>query len=178
MFHLKNARFSVRSVLRTFVITLAAILAATGARAADEDYKGEVTGIASLQHFPSGGEGFVGGDIDFSLGRRNSLFSETTYAPLGPSDKLLNFLGGLRIGLPVRSARIVPYVSAFGGMSRYTIENVSQNWATFGAGFGARCLLSRHWGVRPEFRWQRYQEPIRAVNSYGLTMGVFYRFGN
>jgi hypothetical protein len=57
--------------------------------------------------------------------------------------------------------------------------SVSANGGYFGAGFGAE--IGNKFGIRPEFRYSRYQLSFAGVsggsNVVSVGASVFYRFG-
>jgi hypothetical protein len=147
--------------------------------AAEEgSYKAEVTGFGGIQHFPGASKAMVGGAFGGALGKSSQLFVESNYAPLGFGTKLVSFGGGLNIGLGVPAEKLAPYVSVVGGLGLFSGYGETEKAASFGAGIGVRYFLGPNWGVRPEFRWQRFQASGGGLNSYVLTAGLFYRFGS
>jgi hypothetical protein len=152
-------------------------------RAADgEDYKGEVVGYGGFQHFPGSyyylipgtTDAQVGGAVGRVFGGNSVLFGETSYAS---GYKIANFGGGVNFGFRTKLDKVVPYVVVAGGLGRDTSGSSGSNSAMFAAGFGARYFIGSNWGVRPEFRFQRYQESNGGLNTYVFTAGLFYRFG-
>ncbi len=140
--------------------------------------EGELAGFGGFQHIPDSTKGTVGGAIGRVIGGNSLIFGETSYSPLGYGEKLVTFGGGFQFGIPTRMDKLVPYVVVVGGLGRDMVKgDGSSNSAMFGAGFGARYFLGSHWGVRPEFRWQRYQQTQGGDNTYLFTAGLFYRFG-
>ena len=161
------------SIFALLIVSSAPVWAADG-----EGYRGEVIGFGGLQHFPGVTKASLGGAAGVTFAGNSVLFAETSYVPQGEGVKLLNWVGGLNIGFPTRVDRFVPYFTALGGLGRWSGQGAAAaNDATFGAGFGARYFLGPRWGVRPEFRWQRYQRAAGGVNSYSFSAGLFYRFG-
>jgi hypothetical protein len=160
-------------------------LAGGAVRAAEgEDYKEEVVGYGGFQHFPDipipglfaipgAPHVQVGGAIGRVFGGNSVLFAETSYAP-SSAYKMANFGGGVNFGFPTKFDKLVPYVVVAGGLGRDTTGSGS-NGAMFAAGFGARYFIGSNWGLRPEFRFQRYQD--RGLNTYVFTAGLFYRVG-
>jgi hypothetical protein len=141
-------------------------------------YKAEVTGFGGIHHFPGASKAMVGGAIGGALGTNSQLFVESNYAPLGFGTKLVSFGGGLNIGLGAPAEKLAPYVIVAGGLGLFSGSGESEKAASFGAGIGVRYFLGTNWGVRPEFRWQRFQASGGGLNSYLLTAGLFYRFGS
>ena len=137
----------------------------------------EVVGYGGFQHFPGAAKGQVGGAIGRVPDGNSVVFAETSYAPLGFGENVLNFGGGFNFGFRTRIDNLVPYILVFGGLGRDMVSGGgSSNYVLFGAGFGAHFLGS-NWGVRPEFRWQRYQHSGDGANTFVFVAGLFYRFG-
>ena len=142
-----------------------------------ERYGGEVDGYAGMQHFPGVTKALLGGAIGKPIGQRSQLFVESGYIPFGGGNKMVNLAGGLNVGLPSGSDTVAPYLTFLGGLGREMGNGAGANRVTYGAGFGVRYFLAKQWGIRPEFRWQRYQVAEGGVNSYAFSVGLFYRFG-
>jgi hypothetical protein len=137
-----------------------------------------VVGYGGFQHFPGKTNGQLGGAIGRVFGGNSVVFAETSYAPLGGGKNLVNFGGGLNFGFPTHLDKLVPYVVVAGGLGRSMVSGGgSSNDVMFAAGFGARYFIGSNWGVRPEVRFQRYQESDGGINTYIFTGGLFYRFG-
>jgi hypothetical protein len=143
-----------------------------------DNFRGEIAGLGGMQHLPGVTKAMVGGEIGRTISTHSLLFAETSYVPLGFGDKLVNFTGGVNIGFATSMDKLVPYLSVVGGLGRSSGNGSSENDATFGIGFGTRYFVGRNWGVRPVFRWQRYQQSAGGVNTYVFTAGLFYRFGD
>ncbi len=83
------------------------------------------------------------------------------------------------------TGRVAPYLLVGGGGIRetggfYGANNVADGWyAAFGG--GVSLFLTRSWGVRPEFRYNRDSLQFGSVstsgNLYQATGGIFYQFG-
>jgi hypothetical protein len=79
------------------------------------------------------------------------------------------------------------YVPVAGGVLRWSVGatasgvsvSTSVNGGYFGTGFGAE--IGNKFGVRPEFRYDRYQLSFGGISSgsnvISVGAGVFYRFG-
>jgi hypothetical protein len=131
--------------------------------------------VRRLPTLPRRSQG-AGGRADWA--RIRWLFAETSYAPLGFGENVLNFGGGFNFGFRTRIDNLVPYILVFGGLGRDMVSGGgSSNYVLFGAGFGERYFLGSNWGVRPEFRWQRYQHFGDGANTFVFVAGLFYRFG-
>jgi hypothetical protein len=154
------------------------VFCACACAAEESSYKGEINGFGGMQHFPGTTKGMLGGTIAAPLGQNSQIFGETSYTPMGEGTKLVNLGGGLDLGFRRSIGKFAPFVTVLGGVGRLSGFGASEKDATFGAGFGARYFLARNWGVRPEFRWQRYQASGGGVNSYVFRVGLFYRFGS
>ena len=108
------------------------------------------------------------------------------------SQKLYNFGGGVEYGFG-SSTRAVPYVlgaigighSALTGTGTGSMGSVrasadiseSSNALYFGGGGGIRLYAGQHWGIKPEFRYQRYQQSEGGGNTFVYTVGLFFQFG-
>jgi hypothetical protein len=161
----------------------ASMLASGSCRAADgESYKSEIAGFGAIEHFGDGTHAMFGGQVGRALGKRSLIFGETSYTPAPFGQKLVSLASGLNIGLG-GSDRLVPYFSVLGGFARQSgvsfanVDFGSANMAMFGGGFGARYFIGSRWGVKPEFRLQRYLGGGAGGNTFTLGGGVFYRFG-
>lgn len=169
------------------VMTLT-LFTGTIAKAADGGYSGEVIGFGGFQHISLiGNKAQFGGAIGYKVGHATQIFGEVSSASLGCSfqsivaydqcgGRVLNLTGGLNIGIPIHSEKTVPYITVLGGLGHFTGEND----ALFGAGGGVRQFIGSNWGVRPEFRWQRYQsfgDQAGGINTYAFSVGLFYQFG-
>jgi len=55
--------------------------------------------------------------------------------------------------------------------------SMGSNSAYLGAGGGVRLYAGDHWGVKPEFRYQRYTNSGGSSGSAVYTVGLFYQFG-
>jgi hypothetical protein len=160
------------------VVTALALGTLGTAFAADgEEHTPEVVGYGGFQHFPGAAKGQVGGAIGRVPDGNSVVFAETSYAPLGFGENVLNFGGGFNFGFRTRIDNLVPYIPVVGGLGPDMVSGGgSSNYVLFGAGFGAHFLGS-NWGVRPEFRWQRYQQPETGPTPSCSWPGLFYRFG-
>jgi hypothetical protein len=153
----RGRRFIERALRIATLWLVMLILAIAGRAAEGEHYAGEIAGYGGMQHFPGVTKALLGGQIGSIIGKQSLVFVETSYAPLGEGNNLINFGGGLHIGIPTSIEKLVPYFSVVGGLGRFSGNGESANRAMYGAGFGARYFVGDRWGVRPEFRWQRYR---------------------
>ena len=103
---------------------------------------------------------------------------------------LANIGGGIENGFG-SSKRIVPYFVTAGGVGHFyakgsgssssggsvTVSLPIANTAYFAAGGGFRYYAGKHWGIKPEFRYQRYENSLLQANTATYTAGVFWQFG-
>jgi hypothetical protein len=183
------------------LILLATLLTPSALRAAgDEDTKAEVTVFGGGFHFGSGGtHPALGGYFGFNAFTRVQLFAEAGYVPLGSygtslagvsasgSDRLFNVGGGALANIGPRSSKAAPYILAAVGDGHQSISgsgtvagygfssSASSNSIYAGAGAGVRVHIGDSWGIRPEFRYQRYVQNGGA-NGVMFTVGLFYGF--
>lgn len=108
------------------------------------------------------------------------------------SAKLYNFGGGFDYSFG-SSTRAVPYVLGVIGIGHSAIAatgvgtmgtvratadlSESSNAVYYGGGGGIRLYAGPHWGIKPEFRYQRYQDSGGGVNTFAYTVGLFFQFG-
>ncbi|HYP12686.1 MAG TPA: hypothetical protein VEQ63_02085 [Bryobacteraceae bacterium] len=154
------------------------VSAPSWSRAAEgEEYKSEVAAFTGVQRLPGLTKPMIGGSIGTAVGTNSMLFFEPSYVALGSGVKLVNLLGGLNIGFTTQNPKLVPYLSLVGGLGRFSGGGESEHDPVYGAGFGVRYFVGSNWGIKPEFRWQRYQAEDGG-NTYVFKAGVFYRFGS
>jgi hypothetical protein len=102
---------------------------------------------------------------------------------------LANFGGGVDYSIGA-SRRVVPYIVSAVGVGHFyakgsasgdgTSASVSFSVANdvyYGIGGGARVYLGKHWGIKPEFRYQRYNGTLLHANSFISTVSFFWRSG-
>jgi hypothetical protein len=97
---------------------------------------------------------------------------------------MMGYGGAVRFNL-VSKGKVVPYGLFGGGGARLTASesgaSVSSNGAYFGAGGGVSLFLGKNWGVRPEFRYNRFHYSFEGVtgdtNVLAATGGIFFQFG-
>lgn len=104
------------------------------------------------------------------------------------TDRLYNFGGGLDYSFG-SSKTVVPYVLGAAGLSHQSVSatanssgfsatvGMAANSAYFGGGAGVRLYIGQKWGVKPEVRYQRYQNSGGSANAADFTVGLFYEFG-
>jgi hypothetical protein len=148
----------------------------------------------------------VGGSGDVRVIDNLRIFGEFSYSPLNSlatsaanevsavtglnvtaKVKLFDFGGGIDYSFG-SSKRVVPYVLAAVGVGHTSVSaSVNVNGVTgtgsmstdsvyLGIGGGVRIYAGRNWGIKPEFRYQRYGGSL-ASNSAIFTAGLFYQFG-
>jgi hypothetical protein len=107
--------------------------------------------------------------------------------------RLYDFGGGVDFSFRRGSSKAAPYLIAAAGLghqslsatgvgvmgtSRATVDySESANAAHFGVGGGIRLYAGRNWGIKPEFRYQRYQSSEGNNNALFYTVGLFFQFG-
>jgi hypothetical protein len=155
----------------------------------------------------SGGTHAVaGGSAGIHFGKA-AVFGEFNYVPLASasasgnvmgisvtsqgSEKLYNFGGGFTYDFG-SSTRVVPYVLGVLGVGHSSVKatgsaanlgpfsisvNASDNAVYGGGGAGVRLYAGQHWGIKPEVRFQRYQQSGGGGNTVLYTVGLFYQFG-
>lgn len=153
----------------------------------------------------AGTHAMVGGSAGIRVIEHLHIFGEFSLVPLASAslsdsssgvtvnahgtDRLYNFGGGVDFGFGA-SKRVVPYVLAAVGVGHESISatatasgqsttvSMTSNSVYLGVGGGVRLYAGNHWGVKPEFRFQRYSASGGASNSAVFTVGLFYQFGN
>jgi hypothetical protein len=156
---------------------------------------GNLNGIDNNRHTSFGGSGGVNSG-------RAAIAGEYSYLPMGSitgsgvvgKENLQQFGVALRLSLLGR-ARANPYFLVAGGFDRLTATasssglsaRASQSGGYVGLGGGANLLLALHWGIRPEFRWERQQFAATRVGGIDVaggglndvrgTVGLFYTWG-
>ena len=186
----------MKKLIRTLPVVVMGMFVMGSALQAAEPGIGEVSGFAGIVSIRDGGgtHGNFGGTMGANLGRFVHLFGEVSYMSTGkgtyatPGGRLMNYGGGVQIRIPTGEARIEPYgLLTFGyGRSKgdYSSSNSTHN-AYNGAGGGARVFIGRRWGIKPEFRIQKYYGIHLSSNDpfvdngrvITATAGVFFQFG-
>jgi hypothetical protein len=167
-----------------------------------DDGKVEVAGFGGGIALGGGGgtHAIFGGEAGVRVVQHLRLFGEFAVAPLASaslsgggvsasaSDKLYDIGGGVDYSFG-SSKRVVPYAllavgvghevasgSASGGGISASVS-ISSNSVYLGFGGGVRLYAGNNWGVKPEFRFQRYTDSGGSSNSGVFTVGLFYQFG-
>ena len=171
-----------------------------------DDGKVEVAGFGGGTTI-AGGVGthaVVGGSASIRVIEHLHIFGEFSLVPLASTslsdsstgvtvnahgtDRLYNFGGGVDYGFG-SSKRVVPYVLVAAGVGHESASatatasgysatvNMTSNSVYLGVGGGVRLYAGDHWGVKPEFRFQRYTASSGGSNSAVFTVGLFYQFG-
>jgi len=158
-------------------------------------------GFGNLNGVDNNKHASFGGSMGLNSGRAG-IAGEYFYLPMGSitesgvvgKENIQQFGVALRLSL-LNKARANPYVVVAGGFDRLTATaassglsaSASQSGGYVGFGGGADLLLAPHWGIRPEFRWERQQ--FAATNVGGIdvaggglndvrgTVGLFYTWG-
>jgi hypothetical protein len=182
------------SIVSKTVLALVVFIGSSITATAAEGAKGEVAGYFGGSWVTDAGSHVaVGGEGGVNVVDRLNLFGEVNFIPMGQngvSAHTVNFGGGAHINiLPgTSSSKVQPYALGVAGVGHsaesYSYSDpwlsynasASSNSFYFGFGGGMRCYIGRNWGVRPEFRYQRYTQHGGA-NSIAYTAGVFYQFG-
>ena len=169
---------------------------------------GEVsaTGGVNTMDGGVGTHGLYGGNAGFRFDGRVYVFGEGNWAQLASVTEqssssgtnitangavdLASFGGGFDYSFG-SSRRIVPYIVTAAGIGHFyakgsgsgggvsaTVSFPVTNDAYYGFGGGARIFFGPKWGIKPEFRYQRYQGSLLTVNSYISTVSLFFRFGD
>jgi len=108
------------------------------------------------------------------------------------SARMLNFGGGLQLRVPTGESKAEPYFLTAFGYGRQSVQgsasanylgtpmsvsvDASQGNAYAGFGGGLRYFVGKRWGVRPEFRYQKYFGD-GAGSLVTASGGVFFQFG-
>ena len=171
-----------------------------------QDGKVEVAGFGGgLAMTGAGVNALAGGSGDVRVTDNLRVFGEFTYSPLSSLAasaaneasaltgvnvtahvKLFDFGGG--IDYSFGSSKVRPYALVALGVGHTsvsataTVDGVSgtgsssTDSAYVGVGGGVRIYAGQNWGIKPEFRYQRYGGSL-ASNSAVFTVGLFYQFG-
>lgn len=186
----------MKKLIRTLPIAVMGVFIMGNALQAAEPGIGEVSGFAGMVSVRNGGatHGNFGGTMGANLGRFVHLFGEVSYMSTGKGTyataggRLMNYGGGVQIRIPTGAARIEPYGLITLGYGRskgdYSSSDSIHN-AYNGAGGGARVFIGRRWGIKPEFRIQKYygihlssDDPFMdRGHVITATAGVFFQFG-
>lgn len=160
----------------------AMVLASTCTFAETERAPGEVSGYVGIDAIgqQGGSHPVVGGTVGF--GNRVHVFGDFNYVPLSSergsgTPRVVDFGGGMHFTFPTRNAKVAPYFLVGGGAGQFSAFGDSETHVYFAFGGGLRYYVGENWGVRPEFRYQRYQAVEGGLNTAIIGIGVFYRFG-
>ena len=128
-----------------------------------------------------------GGSVGYNPTHHLAALGEFQYAHHGTLDGIPasgKLYGGL-LRYSFLTGRVAPYLLLGGGGIResggsYGPHLNADGWyAAFGG--GASFFLTRHWGVRPEFRYNRESLQVGTASTggdlYQVTGGVFFQFG-
>lgn len=156
-----------------------------------------------------------GGAGAFLLGENIHIFGEFNYSQLVSSQfsqaagngstitgtanvDLASFGGGVDYSFGSSTSKVRPYVTVALGVGHFygtgsgtngtTSTNVSvgiSNSLYVGVGGGVRFYFGKHWGVKPEVRYQRYNSSnvgllgvsTGGANAVEYNVGLFYQFG-
>ncbi len=105
--------------------------------------------------------------------------------------KVANFGGGAEYSFGT-SKRFAPYAVTAVGVGHFyatgsgssstgvsvTVSLPIANLEYFGVGGGVRVYAGKHWGFKPEVRYQRYNNSLYSANAATYTVGLFWRFGD
>jgi hypothetical protein len=202
--------FSTQQI-RKLVVAIGGFVTIAALQAAEPGV-GEVSGFGGIVSIGGSTHANAGGASGVNLGRFVHLFGEVSYMARGTeayqvsngatrtsvsvSGRLMNYGGGVQIRIPTGDLRIEPYGlfgCGYGQMKRdvnaasggaYPIPDSAHNVYTT-VGVGARLFLGAKWGIKPEFRYQKYyginvsnDDPVHDRGSaIAATTGVFYQFG-
>jgi len=129
--------------------------------------------------------GFSGGA---NLNQSMTVLGEYNYFSMPQVQKvnmnMQGYGGAVRFNLATYG-RFVPYGVFGGGGARLTGSesgvSVTSNGGYFGFGGGANLYLGKNWGIRPEFRYNRFFYTFAGINGntnvLTATAGLFFQFG-
>ena len=98
----------------------------------------------------------VGGGVDYSF---------------GSSKKVVPYVVGA-VGAGLFSTSATANVGGVSGSASATTKSLY-----LGGGGGVRFYAGDNWGIKPEFRFQRYTMSGGGSNSADFTVGLFFQFG-
>ena len=199
---------------RTRAITIIAIggFAMVATLQAAEPGIGEISGFGGIVSIGGATRANAGGTAGVNLGRFVHLFGEVSYmgkatetyqdgngasrTRMTVSGRLTDYGGGVQIRIPTGKHWIEPYgLLAFGyGQMKRDVNAASGAISAISdsghnvynaVGVGARLFLGANWGIKPEFRYQKYyginlanDDPVHdRGRAIAVTTGVFYQFG-
>jgi hypothetical protein len=117
-----------------------------------------------------------------------ALIGEFNYMSMPQVQSVNIYMDGygaaVRFNVPTRG-KAVPYGVFGGGGARLTAyesgASVTSNGSYFGGGGGVSLYLGRTWGIRPEFRYNRFDFSYSGIsantNTIAATVGAFFQFG-
>lgn len=143
---------------------------------------GGQAGIRFAHHFQVFGEG--------NLTQLLSTTESTSTTTATAKAKLANYGGGFEVGLG-SGRKLSPYFVTAAGVGRIYVTgsgsstsgatvNLSlpvTNMAYYGVGGGFRFYLGKNWGIKPEVRYQRYQNSLYSANAATYAVGLFWHSG-
>jgi hypothetical protein len=191
----------VKNAVVGLCIAATFLLVSSTARAQVLANSGEVAGTVGYDHTsmtnnnpPAGNptsNHFFSGSGGYNVARHITALGEYKFDPL-VAPPLSTFtwhsqlFGGAARYNFTPSHKIVPYAIVGIGSYRLTasmpgiIQNANGIYVNFGG--GASYYLGKHWGIRPEFRYERQNtkyggEEILNSNAVDLSGSIFYQFG-
>jgi hypothetical protein len=197
----------MRSTLKSLCVSTVFLLAASGVALGQGVAAGSVelagnVGFSSIKGVDNDRHVVFGGSGAYNLSQLVAIGFEYSYNPLGSltedgatGSEHLQLYGPVARFSLAESSRVVPYVLvAAGGSSLDAVasdQNVSLSAAQrgyyFGAGGGVTLYVGSHWGIRPEFRYERQQFNATTIqgfqvasfgqNEYQGSAALFYQFG-
>jgi hypothetical protein len=166
-------------MLRSNLLTLCCLVA-LGAAAplwGQAGASSDVTGYAGFYHESGATKAILGVAVGKFVSKRAEFVGDLGYVPFGYGGNQVLVSGGFDLLLTRVSKQVVPYIPIRAGFARYWEPGYNWNSPIFGGGLGARCLIGRNWGLRPELQYIRYQKSEGGFNAMRMTFGVFYAFG-
>jgi len=149
-----------------------------------------------------------GGSAAYRLGDNVHLLGEFSYSTLASSAfstnsggvtvtgnasvNLASFGGGADYSFGSSTSKLRPYLTGALGLGHFygsgsgtgsngvsaSVSVGLTNALYTGAGGGIRLYVGKHWGFKPEVRYQRYQSSLIKSNTAVYTVGLFYQFGD
>ena len=167
----------------------------------------EVSGFGAGMTMDSGigTHGVYGGNAAFRLGDNVHLFGEVSHATLltenisgvSAGGKVTNYGGGADVSFRSPTSRVRPYVAVGLGVGHfYATGSGSANGSSVNLsltvtnalyaeiGGGARVYLGKHWGLKPEAVYTRYNSSnsgllggtVASSNAVQYKIGVFFGY--
>jgi outer membrane protein W len=195
----------LKQVLRSFALLASVSLCSSAVWASGFEVSG--FGGAITMDGGVGTHATYGGGAAFLLGDNVHIFGEFSTATLATtsvssgsvtatgSAKLANYGGGVDYSFGSADSKFRPYVLAGLGVGHYyatgsgggtSVSLGITNEISYSFGGGVRVYLGKHWGLKPEVRYQRYGSANAALigatvpgaNTVQYTGGIFYQFGH